>query len=63
MLKLCKDCRFYKDDLSQCLKTEFIDPVHGVKKHYYCSIERQTVTGCGPEGRWWEKAEEICPQA
>ena len=62
-MKFCKDCFFYSHmgmDLPRCTKTDFQDPVTGEHRMFYCSVERQSLTGCGTDARFFEE-KTPCP--
>lgn len=72
MMKLCKDCKFYKRDFltwytgrfAKCTRKDAVKPNlvtgHGVCDdvvNTYCSIERDFCGLCGPSGKFFESRE------
>jgi len=47
--------------MPRCLNvlSKSINPVDGTDVYYYCSLERESIQGCGKEGRYWEEKEKV----
>ena len=56
MDKLCRDCGHFLPDGARCAKSpQKPDFVNGGERGFYSAqTERESVHGCGAEGRWWE---------
>lgn len=63
-MKLCKDCKHYRDDNRQamtpyCIHAPWLDLVSGETKFYSCSTERgyDVEGGCGRGAQYFEAKE------
>jgi hypothetical protein len=60
MPKLCKDCASYGGqstiDKHICndIRNRFTDFIDGSPHTYDCSLLRNLLQHCGPEGKWWQ---------
>ena len=59
-VNLCKDCKHFlhlNGCQAQCMRNDYIEPVHGLIKYVPCTIERDSQLGtCKYEGIHYERA-------
>lgn len=50
---LCKDCVHFSDRTEECLYQVKMDYVHGMKGFYRASVQRNSLSSCGPSAKWF----------